>query len=52
MSLDRPTRSVRLLQTYRTSEDERRSSHANTANQTNKLKICMIMYILPRLGEK
>ena len=46
-SLDRPTRSIRLLQTDRTFEDrfrdKRRSSHAT--NQTKKLKIWMIMYI-------
>ena len=29
--------------------DKRRSSHVT--NQTNKLKICLIMYIWPRLGE-
>ena len=54
MSLVRPTRSIRLKQTDRTSEDrlgdKRRSSHVT--NQTNKLKSCLIMYILPRSGEK
>ena len=43
MSLDRPTRSVRLIYTDRTSEDRlgdnRRSSH--------ETKICMVMYIQP-----
>ena len=46
-SLNRPTRSISLLQTDRTFEDrfrdKRRSSHAT--NQTKKLKIWMIMYI-------
>ena len=50
MSWDRPTRSIILLQTDRTSEDnlwdKRRFSHAT--DQTNKLKICMIMYIKPQ----
>ena len=47
MSLDRPTRSIRLLQTDRTFEDrlreKRRSSYAT--NETNKLKICMIKHM-------
>ena len=47
MSLDRPTRSVRLLQIDITSEDhlweKHRSSHAT--NKTDKLKICIIMFI-------
>ena len=45
--LVRPTRSIRLKQTDRTPDDrfgdKRRSSHVT--NQTNKLKICSIMYI-------
>ena len=45
--LVRSTRSIRLKQTDRTSDDrfgdKRRSSHVT--NQTNKLKICSIMYI-------
>ena len=45
--LVRPTRSIRLKQTDRTSDDrfgdKRRSSHVT--NQANKLKICSIMYI-------
>ena len=53
MSLDRRTRSFRLLQTDRTSKnrlrDKRRSAHAT--NETNKLKICMLMYTYPRSGE-
>ena len=47
ISLDRPTRPFRLLQTDRTSEDrfrdKPRSSRAR--NYTNKSKICIIMYI-------
>ena len=53
MSLDRRTRSFRLLQTDRTSKnrlrDKRRSAHAT--NETNKLKICLLMYTYPRSGE-
>ena len=53
VSLDRPIRSIRLLQMDRTSEDrlrdKRPSSHAT--NSTNKLKVCMITYVKPRSGE-
>ena len=46
-TFDRPTRSIRLPQKERMFEDRlpdiRRSSHAT--NQTNKLKMCMIIYI-------
>ena len=53
MSLDRLTRSIRLLQTDRTSEDllrdKRPFSHAT--NWTNELNIWMTKYIYPRSGE-
>ena len=39
MSLDRPTRSIRLLQTDRTSEDRLQDKHwsSHATNETNKI---------------
>ena len=51
MSLNRPTRSIHLLQTGRTSEDRQFRANVDLhmwRTKTKKLKICMIMHIWAR----